>query len=249
MKLKKNESFFDEVSLFYDGMTGFTEALKRREAVINKFIEEGMKNVADFGCGSGLDSISLSQNGLKVTAFDQSEGMISQARNNALKAGVQISFRKKSLDKIPVSFASKFDLVLSLGNTLANLDKAKLSMAVHNMYNILRPKGRAVIQILNYTVLQSRGERIINITTHDTSVYVRFYDLPGDQLNFNILKFNKENPSDRILHSTTLFPHTRKDLVDLMKFAGFRDIKVYGSLKLEKFSANSSADLVIIVRK
>jgi len=246
---KNNETFFDDISVFYDDMISFKTALERRKSILSKFLKDSMHTSADLGCGSGLDSISLALSGLKVTAFDQSEGMLEKAVKNAEALGTDIRFVKKSIDKIPGSFNNKFDVAFSLGNTLANLPLSKLGTAAEKMGDILKGNGTLVIQILNYSQILKENNRIINITEMKGEVYIRFYDFMPGYLNFNILKFKKDNPLDRSLFTTKLYPHTKEAFSKLLKGNGFRIVNFYGSLGLEKFSRYTSKDLVIVAVK
>lgn len=247
--VKNNESFFDSISEFYDDMISFNSALQRRKNILSKFLKDGMHASADLGCGSGLDSLSLALSGLKVTAFDQSEGMIEHARKNAAESGVDVQFVKSSIDKISPRFNGKFDSAFSLGNTLANLPYGKLSAAVKRISGILNEKGTAVIQILNYSQILKENNRIINITEMNGEVFVRFYDFMPEYLNFNILKFKKDRPSERSLYTTKLYPHTKDVFLKLLKENAFRKVNFYGSLGLEKFERYTSHDLVIVAQK
>lgn len=249
MTTQKNETFFDNISSFYDDMIGFKTALERRKIILNKFLTGTMHTAADLGSGSGLDSVSLALSGLKVTAFDQSEGMLEQADKNASAFGADVQFVKSSLDKISRRFNNKFDVAFSLGNTLANLPLNKLAAAVGKIGDVLNDHGTAVIQILNYSQILKENNRIINITEMNGHVYVRFYDFMPEYLNFNILKFNKDKPAERVLYTTKLYPHTKDAFSKLLRENGFRKVNYYGSLGLHKFEKNTSKDLVIVAAK
>lgn len=249
MKVQKNEAFFDNISAFYDDMINFKTALERRKNVLSKFLTDSMHTAADLGSGSGLDSVSLALSGFSVTAFDQSEGMIEQAKKNASAFGADVQFVKSSIDKINKKFNGMFDVAFSLGNTIANLPPDKFSAALKKMGAVLNGKGTAVIQILNYKRILEENSRIINITEMNGDVYVRFYDFMPEHLNFNILKFRKDKTSERSLYSTKLYPYVKEDFSGILKESGFRKINFYGSMELQKFEKYSSPDLVIIAAK
>ncbi len=249
MKVKSNENFFDEISVFYDEMVNLNSAFERRKNVLSNLISSEIKNVADLGCGSGLDSISLANLGFKVEAFDLSAKMISRAKQNAKNAGVKVKFHKSSLDKIPTEFKNKFDAAVSLGNTLANLDKKKLALAVKNASKILNDKGIFLVQILNYSGIISANERIININENDSKMFVRFYDFYPEHLNFNVLTVNKNNLKEKELYTTKLFAHTKKEFEEILKKNGFTKIKFFGGFNKSKFEPKKSKDLVILAEK
>lgn len=249
MTRQKNETFFDNISSFYDGMISFKTALERRKSILSKFLNDKIHTAADLGSGSGLDSVSLALSGLSVTAFDQSEGMLAQAKANASAFGLDVQFVKSSIAKINKKFYDRFDIAFSLGNTLANLPPEKLPVALKKIRSVLNENGTAVLQVLNYSQILKENNRIINVTEMDGEIYVRFYDFMPESLNFNILKFKKDMPSERSLYTTKLYPHTKMVFQELLKDAGFRKVNFYGSLGLQKFEKYSSKDLVVVAAK
>jgi ubiquinone/menaquinone biosynthesis C-methylase UbiE len=240
-----NKVFFDEASKFYDQMVNFDEGVNRRKELLKRFIEKDYFEAADIGCGSGMDSIALALNGLNVTSFDISEGMIEQAKRNSNKFKQKINFVTASAADINNFYHDKFSIVVSLGNTFANLNKTSLKKSIENIFNILKSKGKVLIQILNFKRIMLDKERIVNITEKDNYVYLRFYDFMPHSLNFNILHFNKNNFNERILITTSLYPHYKEDFLTLFNDAGFSEINFYSSLNSEEFIPDSSKDLII----
>jgi glycine/sarcosine N-methyltransferase len=243
------KAFFDNISSFYDDMIGFDAALEQRTAALKNFIVDKMEYAADIGCGTGLDSISLFKSGLKVRAFDVSAGMIEKAEQNAEKHGAKIKFYNSDFEGIPEIFNSSFDLVVSLGNTIANVTSDNIEKAAARIYDILKPGGRVVIQILNYERIKKNNERIVNITKNDTSTFVRFYDFPDKNINFNILRFTTDNPKERNMDTITLYPYSEGELRTYLEKNKFRDIEVYGSLSQKEYISGESSDLVVSAYK
>ncbi len=247
--MKTNEEFFDSISSFYDKMINFDAAIQRRKEALQNFIDPYMKSAADMGSGTGLDSIALSLLGLEVTGFDISSKMIEQAEINAGIYNTEIRFVQAELDKIPSDYSGKFNLIVSLGNTLANLSKDKINKAVANSFEMLRSKGKLVMQILNFEYVKGKNERIINITEKDSYYYIRFYDFFDKEINFNILKFHKEAVSQRELITTRLFIYTSSELNDLLTEKGYKNINLYENLSGKNFEPEASKDLVITAEK
>jgi len=241
--------FYDNISGFYDEMISFDSALENRKAVIKNLIRPGMKTAADLGCGSGLDSISLALAGSDVTAFDISVGMIEIAKKNSLSMGVKINYVLCSIDKISNEYYSQFDIAVSLGNTLANLDPKTLDTALKKIHKILKKDGMLLIQLLNYELIRKKNKRIVKISKGKDETIIRFYDIFADKFNFNILKINNDAPAKYELNTTAIYPYTRKLIKKMLKNTGFKKSKFYGSLKPEKFEESKSGDLVVIAHK
>jgi SAM-dependent methyltransferase len=230
-------------------MTGFDNVLFGRRDAYKKFIPQGANYAADLGCGTGLDSIALSLNGLNVTAFDISEGMLGKAAEKAAALNLQIDFQNYSLADIPGEFSNRFSFAVSMGNTLANLDLTEIKRAITNIYAILEPGGKLLMQILNYEKIIKRKERIVKITEEEDKYYVRFYDFHAETLDFNILSFDKKELKNKQLVTTKLYPYTSAEFTELLSAGGFSKIKCLGNLNKDLFDSEKSQDLVITAVK
>jgi SAM-dependent methyltransferase len=247
--MTSNESFFNSISEFYDRMTGFDNALTAKKEAYKKFIPNEGSTTADLGCGTGLDSIALTLNGLTVTAFDISKGMIDKAAEKAKALNLHIDFYNYSITDIPAKFHNSFTFAVSMGNTLANLNLEELKTAIDNIYSMLKPKGTLLLQILNYEKILAEKERIVKITERDEKYYVRFYDFHEDTLDFNILSFDKKELKNKRLITTKIYPYTSNEIIDLLSAQGFSDINIFGNLKKDLFDRKKSMDLIVTAVK
>lgn len=230
-------------------MIDFDSALQKRSILLSNFIDDKIKSVADVGCGTGVDSISLTRLGLKVTAFDSSDEMINTAKENSKRLNAQIDFYNYPASQITKEFYHKFDLVVSLGNTIANIPPKQLVKSFNKFYKMLKREGKVLIQTLNYEKILQNKERIVNITKRESEYFIRFYDLGKQDLIFNILKFNADQTSEKELISTIIFPYNAKDLKQILRQTGFKKIKMYGVLDKSPFKTKTSNDLVLQATK
>ena len=244
-KLLHNNTFYDELAFNYDEMISFDKAVEKKKTLFKNFIKPEMKYAADLGCGSGVDSIALVSLGLKVTAFDPSVEMLKVAKENVERVNVRATFHKQSIDSISEDFYEQFDLVVSLGNTFANIGKEQLVKSLQRCYQILKPQGFILIQVLNYEKIVSEKQRIVNITEGVDKYFIRFYDFIGTEVIFNILTFVKLNPSDQKLISTIVNPYVQPDFDTALKKAGFSSFQFYSNLELEEFDKEQSKDIMI----
>lgn len=240
-----NEKFFDAISETYDNMISFPDSVEKKKNIIKEFINAGMLNAADLGCGTGVDSIALSQLGLNVTAFDISSGMIKHAEQNAERENHKINFINKSITEISDGHFKKYDFVVSLGNTIANLNSDQLVDSIKIIKRMLTKNGKALIQILNYIPVLKNKERIININRDQNFHFIRFYDFEDGFLQFNILKYLVQNPKDYELISTKIYPHINSDFEKIMIDEGFKTINFFGGLSKTPFEKENSKDLVV----
>jgi glycine/sarcosine N-methyltransferase len=240
-----NESFFNSISTFYDEMTGSEKVLQARKNAYKNIISGEKTIAADLGCGTGLDSIALALNGLTVSGFDLSPGMLEKAAKKAAALQLDINFHNYSIANIPDEFSNKFSFAVSMGNTLANLDRLELRNAVKKISQILEQGGKLLIQILNYARIIKKRERIIKITGEGEKYYVRFYDFHEDRLDFNILSFDKKELKNKHLSTTRIYPYTSMEMTEMLAKEGFKEIECFGSLNMDAFDIENSQDLII----
>ena len=245
----KNSDFYNALSENYDNMLGFENALQKRKNVLNKFIRSNYKTAIDIGCGTGLDSVSLALIGLKVTGFDTSKLMISQARKNALQRNLRLQFISAPFDIVNVSKSKKADLVVSLGNAFANIKESDLKSIIKLTYNILNEGGSFLFQVLNYDLIRKENKRIVNITSKNEKTFIRFYDIEKKLLRFNFLIVSSKDSSDYNLISTQLYEHNKTWFSSALKNSGFKKIKYLGDFAGSPFNVNKSKDLIILAEK
>lgn len=237
-----SKNFYNEVSDFYEKMIDFEKNLVlRTNAYKNIFNTPGF--AADIGCGIGLDSIALAENGHKVFAFDPSPNMIQKTKENAAKFKVNINPSVSSFNSIPKKYFGMFDYVVAVGNTIAHLSSHDLKNALNKISKLLKPGGKAFLHILNYDLIIRERRRINNIASRDGRVIIRFYDLNIAKIDFNILSFPIDQPRNYNLITTTHYPHSKNLILSYLKNAGFYKIKFSKNFNGDKFESKSSKDL------
>ena len=241
-----NSEFFNHLSDDYDAMIDFENSLKNKTTALSKFIQTKDKYALDLGCGTGADAIALSKLGLKVDAVDHSEGMLQQAVKNSNKFGTKINFIHSSLTDFPIT-KKEYDLTVSLGNTIANLNSIDLEFLIKKLYNNLIKDGKIVIQMINYAKLPTTGIFILNTFENDSVSIIRKYNIKPKSIDFIIDKIDKENNNESQI-ITKLYPHSEDDFKQLANEMGFK-IESYGSLSKASFVAKESPNLVVVLTK
>lgn len=249
MNTLDNNEFFNLIATDYDEMVSFKQSVEKKKEAFKSIIKPWMETAADLGCGSGADSIALSSLGLKVIAFDPSSEMIRVAMENAKKENVNIDFHISPIHSIPESFNNKFDIVVSLGNTFANIERKYFTPSIKNCFELLKPDGTLIIQILNYEKILSEQKRIVNIREGKENYFIRFYDFKNEEIIFNILVFNKSNLKQNKLFSTNIYPYIINDFSEALNSIGFSTTQFCADLNFIRFDGLSSQDLFIVSQK
>lgn len=230
-------------------MLNFQKLISDRTEALKKFIAGDYRYAIDIGCGTGADSIALANNGLTVYGFDTSALMLKKAKLNARKRNLKIKFSNVPVQSISYNNHSKYDIVVSLGNAVANINPSILKTIINKVYKLLKKDGSFIIQILNYSSVRKTNKRIVNITKGNGSIFIRFYDFERKKLRFNVLRINDNDTKDFSLITTELFEHTRKELYTLLKQAGFTEIKYYSDINKSEFNPKTSKDLILVAVK
>lgn len=122
----------------------------------------------DVGCGPGFFSILLSQLGYSVTAFDYSEGMLSQARENFEEMGVEADTMQGDAQNLPFE-DNIFDYIVSR-NLVWNLEQPE--QAYREWVRVLKPGGRIFVADANHYLFYFDNDYLHSklmheVTSHD----------------------------------------------------------------------------------
>ena len=114
--------------------------------------KEDNPKVLDLGCGPGFFTMLLGQKGCQMTAFDYSDGMLAQAKQNAASVGVTAEFVQGDAQDLPFEDET-FDMIVTR-NLTWNLEQPE--KAYKEWLRVLKPGGC----LLNY----------------DCNYYLHYYD-------------------------------------------------------------------------
>lgn len=100
----------------------------------------------DVGCGPGLFSALLAQEGHQVTAVDYAQGMLKKARETCAALGVTVQLQQGDAQSLPFADGS-FDYIVSR-NLVWNLEQP--DNAYREWKRLLRPGGRLLVADANH---------------------------------------------------------------------------------------------------
>jgi SAM-dependent methyltransferase len=226
-------------------MIPFEKAIELKKKTFKNLLKGSYTTIADIGCGTGSDSIALAEMGYNVKSFDPSAQMLEKAKLNAKNRGLDLDSHQFGASQIPDNFDGNFDIVISYGNTFANIGKKLFLQSIQKCCDLLKEQGSLFIQILNYQLILKEKKRIVNITESEEYFFIRFYDFKEDDIKFNILKFSKANPKENNLITTSVYAYSAKDFNNSLLAAGFKSVKIYSDLNRNEFDEYISKDLFI----
>lgn len=106
------------------------------------------KTVLDVGCGGGILSEAMALRGAEVTGIDMGEAPLSVARLHSLESGVNVQYRRLSVEELAEQCPESFDVVTCLEMLEHVPDPASVVKACHKL---LKPGGQLFFATLNRT--------------------------------------------------------------------------------------------------
>lgn len=166
---------------------------------IKRWIEELKPNVlCDIGCGQGFCSL-LVDDKIEYIGIDPSQTLLKRAKNLYLSPNKR--FIEGNAYELPLENES-VDAIISIW-VWSHLEN--LNLAANEMFRILKSKGKFLIITANPETYEER------------KTFYKHYTIEG-----NLLKGTFDLGNDRFLSDTTLYLHTKLEIEDAIKQAGFR---------------------------
>lgn len=102
-------------------------------------------SVLDLGCGPGLYTSRLAQQGFQVTGVDYSGNSINYAIQSAQEQGLEITYRYQNY--LNLKEQEKYDLALLIYGDYCPLNPEQRSQLLENVKNALKPGGYFILDV------------------------------------------------------------------------------------------------------
>jgi SAM-dependent methyltransferase len=251
MNTRRKKEWFDD-DPFWRELYPFMFPEKRFAAVaaqigqLLKLTKPKGKAVLDLGCGPGRWAIPLAQKGFSVTGVDRTKFLLSVARAKAKAARVKIEWVRA--DMRDFLRPDSFDLVLSMLTSFGYFDrKDEDRLVLRNMFTNLKPGGVCMIDLAG----KEQVARVYQPTTSDTlpngDVLVQRHRIADawSRIHNEWILVRKGRTRIFKFHHTI---YSAQELSDRLDDAGFRQIRVYGSLDGDEYGPNGQR-LIVVARK
>ncbi|MFC1724869.1 class I SAM-dependent methyltransferase [candidate division KSB1 bacterium] len=246
------DEFYNKLGDDYELMTDPEKRMQNEKPFFEELIKKyGIKTAVDIGCGTGHHVKMFSQDGIFTYGIDPSSGLLETARKNLKGLEKYFKLVQSDFEDLNRIVKKPVTAVFCIGNTLPNLlSEERLISAISKSFDILENKGVFVIQVVNYSKILKKKERILKINRKNNVLFIRFYDFLETYLRFNILRIIEEGETiQNSLISTYLYPWEKDKIVELLEKAGFSKITAARDYHLNPFETLTSDNLVIIAQK
>lgn len=231
----------------YNNFAAYYDKIFPRNPKVIQFMDQVFKqgHILDIACGTGEYSISLAHLKYKVTGLDLSDQMIQYAKSKAITEQVDVEFRVQNM--LDIDEIAQYEGIICIGNSLVHLDsEAEIKQALDRMYQALKPEGSVVIQVINYDlILEKKLPGLSTVTNQEYSFY-RNYEFDGSKIHF---KTRLTDGLRVFIDETLLFPLKYESLIQLLKNAGFKDLKTVGGFSHDSFDLKQDITYVVTAKK
>lgn len=179
--------------------------------------------VLDLACGHGRLAIPLAQRGHDVTGLDLTQSFLDQANHDASVRGVTVEYVHGDMRDLP--WVERFDAVVNWSTAFGYFDDADNRLVLGQVFRVLRPGGRFLLELENYTGLLRRQSPAV--VEHEGNLLVdrsQFDPLTGrDRVRRTMIR---DGRTRHVSYSVRMFTFT--ELRDWLLAAGFTHVTGYG---------------------
>lgn len=246
--------------LNYRRLIAWPERIRREWPFLEREIGRAPEpSVLDLGCGTGEHSRHLASHDIRTVGVDRSTDQIARARDFENEFSTGPVFLEGDLTAMSRLTSERFGLALCLGNVLPHLEDADLEAVLGELHEVLLPKGRLVVQLLNYERIFSKRIRHLPINLRENP------ETQGEIAFVRLLRGDPEDDRYIFFYPVTLAIHPgaeqpveleaakevrlrawkRAELEAVLAVRGFELDTLYGDMTGGVYDPETSPDLVV----
>lgn len=236
----------------YDLLIDWNKRIKIEISFVEYFIKNykhDIKNILEVGCGTGYHAKALSDLGYKVTGIDINKSMIDEARLRVKNAKFQVM----DFLETPTIIKSKFELILSLGNSVGLIASAQNFEEVISRFPqyLIKSRSSLIFQLLNTEKEREGWSNPRTIINEDGEfLFLRGFSTSKDYIHPEILTlFRAEADKKWLFHSTgrANIPRIGKQrMISLLENHGFYEIQIFGNYQRDQYDPIDSIDMIVV---
>ncbi|MCK9451094.1 MAG: class I SAM-dependent methyltransferase [Bacteroidales bacterium] len=231
----EQNKFYTSISNYYSEI--FPHNPMQLQFVKNRVGNLNEKKLLDIGCATGELGFQLSAEDAHVIGIDLNKDLLNQAIRKRGEASNPV-FQSGNMLELEIDFkAGQFDTVLCFGNTLVHLEsKALVAQMLKGVMQVLKPGGKLLLQILNYDYILGEQLSELPLIETDDIRFLRQYRFNKNSPKIRFyteLYLKKENQT--VVNETSLLALKSKELLDLLREAGFQNRELFSNFKQDAF--------------
>jgi SAM-dependent methyltransferase len=241
----EEESFWSEMYPYLFPEERFQLAEEQIEKVLALVDYQG-GDVLDLCCGPGRHSLALVKRGIRVTAVDRSEFLLSKAKAEAARLNLELDFVLNDMRQFVRS--DSYSLILNMFTSFGYFDNRDDDLTVlRNAYQSLKPGGAMLIDILGKEVLSRKYQPTSSTQGADGTLLIERHEIFEDWTRCRNEWILVKGTTAKSFHFQTRL-YSGQEMKDIMARAGFEQVTVFGDLDGSEYGIDSSR-LISIGRK
>ncbi len=232
--------FYNQLAVNYHLMfEDFNEELPHQGRILNQVIRKyhpgkGKLSLLDCSCGIGTQALCLARYSYQIHATDLSPKAVKEARRRAKQLGLSLTFGVADFRKLSKQVKGHFDVVITCENALPHLlTDSDLVLGLKNIHSKLKPGGLFLLGIRDY-------DPLLNERPTSPRKPAFYKDKLGERIYFQVWDWKKGANIYKVhlflvrrvkglwktqCQETFYRAISRKEMTDLMKKAGFTQIR------------------------
>jgi SAM-dependent methyltransferase len=241
----EEESFWSEMYPYLFPEERFQLAEEQIEKVLALVDYQG-GDVLDLCCGPGRHSLALVKRGIRVTAVDRSEFLLSKAKAEAARLNLELDFVLNDMRQFVRS--DSYSLILNMFTSFGYFDNRDDDLTVlRNAYQSLKPGGAMLIDILGKELLARKYQPTSSAQGADGTLLIERHEIFEDWTRCRNEWILVKGTTAKSFHFQTRL-YSGQELKDIMAQAGFEQVTVFGDLEGNEYGIDASR-LISIGRK
>jgi glycine/sarcosine N-methyltransferase len=238
-------SFYQQLSKYYDLIFPIGKA---QVEFIAETAGSPPKQVLDIACGAGGYTLELAKRGYSITAVDLDAGMVESLRKKIRSTSLEVTALEGNMLELERSLdGQRFDAAFCIGNSLVHLDGAEeVAGFLSAAKQLLTEDGKLILQIVNFDRILAKEIHSLP-TIENSEAGLKFHRMYEYVQGANRIRFKTilEAEGSVYENAVPLYPIQSDDLTNLLRQAGFANIRLYGDFKKNDYVKLESGALVI----
>ena len=224
----EDERFWESIYPFAFPAERFAAA-EAEVAELAKLTGSPFRRVLDLCCGPGRHSIPLARQGARVTAVDRSPFLLEKARSRAELEKLDIEWVQEDMRFFVRP--DEFDLAINLFTSFGYFQDEEDDLTVlRNVFRSLTPGGFFIIDVMGKEIIARGFASSAVEKKSDGSIKVETREIIDDWYRIRSRWFViRDQKVTEAGFETALY--SGRELADLLKKAGFEQVKLLGSLQ------------------
>lgn len=238
-----DEFFFNGWDVIQDDFISPERTSAEIDFIDNFAKSRNYKKILDIPCGTGRVSIDLAKRGYNITGIDFNPNAVSKAKERCnIPNAVWIEG-----DMREINYENQFDLVISMWGSLGYFTDEENIKFFHSVSKALTDKGAFIFDTNTLETISRKFQPSgINRINDNFILEERTLDLVNSRINAVWSFINSSGK--RFERKSSIRLYSYKELLDILKKAGFKEFRAYGGFNGETYNIYSDRLELIAIK-